>query len=396
MRVSSGMAEKRNALWVALGISILLHLVPWLGLRGLSLPTLEPPLPIELVPYTAPKTPTLATDSPKPADTEPAKKEPAPESTLREKRPPRKKIVAKTEGEKVKPPEKLPEGPPPTKDISGLAPAANLVVLVRLDQLSHSPHAAGLESLLSLLPDYDSLLGGTKLSLYGDFQSLMIATSDPRSVTATFLAAKATHLEHVRSELADKSLPKWDPRIFRFIDPDLAILTQPEVADELDAAAAIPKRKRLEPADDARVHWLAQLKSFGDVGTVAEPPLRVTLSQVQLLWRISGLPTPIQVTLAATADAAPWVRIDARFASPEECEKFAAAGWTRILSWWQRQPSFIFMPGALDDLKVTVKESTLEIKGTIPQAALERVWVAAQVFAPRKATNTPVDAATKE
>src|SRR2546430_1257081 len=55
--------------------------------------------------------------------------------------------------------------PPATSDLKPLAPDdANLVVLLRSDKLRASPHRQNIEALLSGLPDYDTLLGGTGLS----------------------------------------------------------------------------------------------------------------------------------------------------------------------------------------------------------------------------------------
>src|SRR5438552_3736448 len=64
--------------------------------------------------------------------------------------------------------------PPPTSDLKPFAPDdANLVLLLRSDKLRSSPHRDDVERLLSALPDYNTLLGGTGLSPIRDLEALL-------------------------------------------------------------------------------------------------------------------------------------------------------------------------------------------------------------------------------
>ena len=94
------------------------------------------------------------------------------------------------------------------------------MLLFRSDKLRPSPHKAAVEVLLAALPDYDTLLGGSGLSPIEDLEALLIATANPRSVTATFLAARYKDSERLRG-IASRPLQPGDPRVFRTLAPGL-------------------------------------------------------------------------------------------------------------------------------------------------------------------------------
>src|SRR5262249_31625591 len=149
---------------------------------------------------------------------------------------------------------------------------ASLVVLLRSDKLRRSPHRAGVEALLGMLPDYDTLLGGTGLSAIDDLDVLLIATADPRDVTATFLAARHPNSRRPRA-IANGTLPAGDPRVFRALLPGLTVLTRPEGALRLDDAhKAQSGGAPLDAGDDPRLRWLAQLEQFDRLGAAEGGP----------------------------------------------------------------------------------------------------------------------------
>jgi hypothetical protein len=71
---------------------------------------------------------------------------------------------------------------------------SRLLALLRLDRLRASPDSestiAAVDRLLLMLPDRHRLIDGTGLDLYRDFDSLLIATPNPRDDAVTFLAAR--------------------------------------------------------------------------------------------------------------------------------------------------------------------------------------------------------------
>src|SRR5207302_768873 len=123
--------------------------------------------------------------------------------------------------------------------------------LLRSEKLRKSPHREAAEALLAGLPDYNTLLAGTGLSPIDDFEALLIATADPRDMTATFVAARYKDDARIRA-LGEKQLLPGDPRVFRFLQRGLAVLVTPAQAARLDGA---PAAEIGGGSDDARRRW---------------------------------------------------------------------------------------------------------------------------------------------
>src|SRR5688572_9846574 len=154
-----------------LAISTVVHALVFVAAFSGSILWPSPPIPIEIVPRTLPPPPPPPPPAP-PVDKPRPKRAPGAG--------PRAAAPAETT------PSPAPFAPPQTADLAPFAPAdANLVLLFRFDKLRASPHRAGVELLLGALPDYRTLLGGTGLSPVEDLEALLIATANPRSVTAT-------------------------------------------------------------------------------------------------------------------------------------------------------------------------------------------------------------------
>lgn len=261
-----------------------------------------------------------------------------------------------------------PPPPPETTDLSPFAPDdANLVVLLRMDKLRRSPHRAGAEALLAALPDWSTLVSGSGVSPIDDFEALLIATADPRSVTATFLAARHGDSAKVRA-LAARALPDGDARVFKMLQPGLTILSQPaELASDMG---------------DSRAAWLAQLEQFdrvaaGDNG----PAVLVTLSDAPSLLRFgAGLPTPQTMAVATTADASPAVRVRLAFASADEAKDFARA-WPQILQRYRAATVLLGLAPALDGLTLDINDANVELTGRIAeqQVRLALNWARALI-----------------
>jgi hypothetical protein len=283
-----------------------------------------------------------------------------------------------TAGKSTKPaPPKAPP-PPETTDLSPFAPDdANLVVLLRMDKLRRSPHRAGAEALLSALPDWSTLVAGSGVSPIDDFEALLIATADPHSITATFLAARHGDTPKVRA-LVTRTLPPGDPRVFKIVRPGLTILTQPE--------------ELARDMGDPRTTWLAQLEQFDRVAQADNgPAVLVTLSDAPALIRFGGgLPTPQAIALAATGDASPAVRVRIVFASADEATAFARE-WPQIMQRYRAATALLGLAPALDGIAIDTKDENVELTGRIPepQMRLGLNWVRA-LIPPR----APLDAGT--
>jgi hypothetical protein len=266
--------------------------------------------------------------------------------------------------------------PPSTQDLRPYAPAdANLVVLLRSDKLRQSPHRLAAEQLLSALPDYGTLLGGTGLSPIDDFEALLVATADPRDVTATFLAARFHDSPKVHA-IGDRPLSTGDPRVFRFPSPGLAVLLRPDEALRLDGETDAG-------AGDPRVRWVKQLAQFDRAASGnGGPAILVTLSDVPSLARLGdGMPTPLALALALTADGSPLVHLQATFASDDEAERMQQE-WPSILSRFRTAAVVVGLSGALDELRLKRNGAQLDVEGRIPESDLKRGLALALAFLP--------------
>jgi hypothetical protein len=311
------------------------------------------PIPIEMV-------------TPKPRVVRPPPTPPAPPP-----RPPGGPRVATHNKEGISTPKAAkpePTPPPATSDLKPFAPDdANLVVLLSSEKLRASPHRQNVETLLAALPDYNTLLGGTGMSPLQDLDALLIATNDPRSITATFLAASYADSAKLRA-LMDRPLMIGDPRVFRTLRPGLTVLTRPEGAAKLDAALA----GRADGGDDPRVRWLRDLEQFDRLARAPDgPALLVTMSDVQELMRFGGgLPTPLAMALAMTAEASPSLRLKAAFASADEAEQLVQA-WPEIVKRWRSAVALIGLSPMLDGMTATRHDAEVEILGRLPEKQLQ-------------------------
>ena len=253
-----------------------------------------------------------------------------------------------------------PKPPPPeTTNLAPFAPAdAHVVVLLRMDKLRASPHRAGVEALLGGLPDWTTLVAGSGVSPIDDFDALLIATADPRDVTATFLAARHADTPKVRA-LAGRTLPDGDPRVFRELSPSLTILAPPQTLDS-DMGAATHRE------------WLQQLETFDQVARAANgPAVLVTLSDVPSLVHFGGgIPTPLAIALATTADGSPSLRVRLVFADEREAQAFATQ-WPQILARYKALTGLLGLSTALDGIALSQNAAEVQLAGHIPEAQLK-------------------------
>src|SRR5262249_16325199 len=72
---------------------------------------------------------------------------------------------------------------------ANVPPGERLIIVVRTDRLRRTSWASLLDPILAPMPDYRVVVAGTG-AVADTFDTIVIATADPRDVTATFVAAK--------------------------------------------------------------------------------------------------------------------------------------------------------------------------------------------------------------
>lgn len=346
----------RRPLAIALMLSTLAHALLFAGLVGVPFVHLVASVPIEIVEMKrhAPAPPLPGT---------PHKTEPKSEPTRRPAHP-------ATSAKPEKP------SAPPAPDLRGVGPSgANLTLILRTTTLRTSVHREGVESLLSLLPDYHTLLDGTNLSLFDDLSALLIATPDPRDVAATFLAAR--HRVDPRFDhIMEKPLGPDDPRQFRALGADLTVLGPPVVVT------------RLEDEDDAESRrWMEALRGFDATATSAA--LELTIADLPELVRFEGpVPMPRSIDLSASADPSPFVHLVCTFDATGEAKRFYSL-WPMVQARaGEAAPMF---SGVLDGVKARLEGRTVELTGTLPEPQVALALSLARLFAPKPPESGPTD-----
>jgi len=173
---------------------------------------------------------------------------------------------------------------PGVVDLRPFVPAGERVILLlRADRLRGTPWAERLEALLAPMPDYRSFIEGSGLSIAGSFDTVLIASSNPRDVAQTFLAARSPHDP---DRLARRPRAPGDPRTIGSPIPGWMLLARPE----------------LVPGD-----WLARLDAIeaqtGDGPTLAVVTVAAAGPTLALpLPGMPPLPAPERMTMALSLD----------------------------------------------------------------------------------------------
>src|SRR5262249_60529933 len=120
---------------------------------------------------------------------------------------------------------------PAVVDLRPAAPPGERVILVlRTDRLRGTPWADATQALLAPMPDHRRLLGGSGLGLADTFDLLVIASSDPREVTRTFLAGRTDKdVDALQRILARHPPGPRDPRVLQSPAPGWLLLVRPEL-----------------------------------------------------------------------------------------------------------------------------------------------------------------------
>lgn len=176
----------------------------------------------------------------------------------------------------VPPAQRYPEGTlnPVATDVGMWGPeGARVVVILRNDRIRRSPHAESARRILSSFPDWQTLLGHADLDPLADIDTLLIASSDPRYVNRTFLAAVHTIPPARIVEVLSAGFPRgvtWterdgrlvgdpevdpgilDPRVFVLPTENVFVYSRPEFIAPLltDAPAPVGLETAVSLAED--------------------------------------------------------------------------------------------------------------------------------------------------
>ena len=142
--------------------------------------------------------------------------------------------------------------------------------------------------------------------------------------------------------------------------------TQPEGAAQLDAAL---QNKSSSDAGDDPPATVAELAHFDKAAQASGGPAGVfghARGHTGAASLRGGLPTPLTIALAVTADAAPALRLKFAFATEGEAAQFAAA-WPEIVRRSRQSTMLMGLGGALDGLAVHPRGSEVEIEDASPR-----------------------------
>lgn len=304
-------------LGIALAGSVLVHLAAALPLATFDAPSSPKPHLVPLDVTEAP-TPPPPPDPTPPPPTPPPSPHPSPRPKPRPRPHPKPQPAAElpvavadagvpdAEAE-TGAPDAGPTAPPLDPAVVDLRPAAppgeRVILVLRTDRLRGTPWADATQALLAPMPDHRRLLGGTGLGLADTFDLLVIASSDPREVTRTFLAVRTDKdVEALQRLFSKRPSGPRDPRVLESPAPGWLLLVRPELLG------------------DGHPDWLDELVKIDSqtgeelaVVTVADPTVKLPF------------PTPQQTTIAVRADEKGFIlRGAAVFSDETEARAFRA------------------------------------------------------------------------
>ena len=231
----------------------------------------------------------------------------------------------------------VPPFDPAVADLRTAVPPGERVVLVlRTDRLRGTPFAEAIQAILAPLPDHRRILEGTGLALADTFDVFVVASSEPREVTQTFLGGRAAGDEAALRRILSRPVPgsgqtrprvEWvpdplglrgqrgdprDPRVFLVPAPGWFLLVRPELVAS-ERAAWLDTLIRID--DETRDDKVLAVVTAADFGAPA----------IQLPG-LPALPTPERVTVAVRLDPRGFIVTGAAvFSSAARARDFRAA-----------------------------------------------------------------------
>jgi hypothetical protein len=389
----------RLRLLVALAFSVLLHGLPSaLGLlAGLALRALpKPPIQVEILPPRKRAPPPVVVEPPAPSPSQ------ADSKSADLKPPAPKKPEPK--------PERRDKGPQlPTTRLTGLGPTAvdeelGLRVLLRMPALRTTPHRQVVETLLAAFPDTHILAAGTRfpsptsLSLsrafIDDIDALLIATADPRDITATTFYAKLRAGTDLLSRLEGRRQLSWDSRRVRQLRPDLFSFARPDLLGPgtppppppAPGAPTSPPASPVSAGPDERAlaAWSDRLaQALSQPG----PAVYAEVNNPQGRIRLRGdVPTPTAVRVVLSADADPQLVAHIELATQGDAERLLTI-LPQLRSELSGKLFWLGLGGLLSDLRFAQpaplpgarppRRPTVEVRGKLPRAdvAVLLLWM---------------------
>lgn len=310
-------------------------------------------------------------------------------------------------------------GPAATNDLGAYGPeGSHLMMLVRLDRLRGTAYQASVDQLLLHVPDRRDLLQGTGLDLLADFDTLLVATPNPKDSSVTFLAARH-HLDETAmrealtrgAESADRTL-LWrtegerlvgerlasgdggslpgspsDDRIVILSEPGLAIVTPPAYRGLLLGPASARPGESMDagvrgPSADAdggvvAGGWATLLSRIDAEEGIMPPDGLVMFKAVDLLKSagedsgLFGMGVPPAVSATIGVDDAPFLDVAAEFKT-----EVSALQWEA--EW----------PGLEHRLRVQHSASLMGFSSLLGRATLTREGNVVRVHLPVTRTET--------
>jgi hypothetical protein len=323
------------------------------------------------------------------------------------------------------------EGGANATDLRQLGPeGARFTLLLRVDRLKGTPFAEPVDALLMRMPDRRDLLEGTGLSLYEDFEALLVSTPNPMDYRVTFLAARHRASDATMRSAIDRGaratgrtvawrkeggrpwgdrrasasatspadpLAARDERIIVLPAPGLVVVTPPTYR----ALLLAPQRKPAVPdggvatADAGAVDagatpasWTTLLRRIDAEDGLLGPNAVAMASAVDLFKARGGAPIaflgvaldiPRFITIVLGLDPQPYVELTGEYESEDEARRWETT-WPTLLSKLRSNPYVVvggfsrILNGATSEregkvVKVRIKATTDETSRLLRLAA---------------------------
>lgn len=330
------------------------------------------------------------------------------------------------------PADRYPQGTinPVATDLGMWGPeGARLVVVIRNDRLRQSPHAQSVRDVLDSFPDWRTLVGGADVDPLNDIDTTLIASSNPKYINQTFLAA----MHHIPSERVVGVLSHgehqgvtWreekgriygdfdarsgsDPRQFFIPTDGVFVLSRPEFLNDLerqapkpeglDAAISFARLSKEEQQEQlARAQWkqpapkprstsqrpprrqdgwlrgLMEVSDYG--GTQRSGPAAMISTGKISSMRIQGYSGTMPQSMHANIYADKDVRVTGRmiFGKQTEAEALKNA-WPDVLAANRGSLNLTGLFRPLSDATLTIDHNELTFEFTIPSSTMKRLGV---------------------
>ena len=246
-------------------------------------------------------------------------------------------------------------------------------VLLRMEPLRKSPHRAAVVKLLSAFPDMSVLVAGTQLPgpealanlLIDQTQVLLIATADPRDITATVFYALQVPKADVLGKLAGQKGPSWDKRQLQALGPQLLTFARPDLLGPGPSfPTGAPPSSDAPPAPSVTTEqWQQRLR---DKLLVAGPPLNAEILTMNERVRLGGgLPTPRALRIGISGEDSPSVHVRCELATPADAAKLMAV-LPEMKEKLQSRLFWLGLGGLLSQLQLSQQGSAVVLTGKVP------------------------------